>query len=248
MAAFDQTRYDVRFEWGPRGVEAIGRDARAIIVVDVLRFTTTVEAAVSRGAIVYPYRWRDASAPEFAQSVGAVLAGRREEATSERPFSLSPLSMESASAGTRIVLPSPNGAEVTLAAANLRAEVLAGCLRNASAIADAASGLGLPIAIIAAGERWRVDGSLRPSLEDLLGAGAIAHALNTLRRSPEAALAAAVFASARLGLERTLLECSSGEELVRKGFRDDVACAAKYDVSDAVPHFRDRAYREHRAA
>ena len=45
--------FDVRFEWGAAGTVALALQARVMVVVDVLRFTTAVEAAVSRGAIVY---------------------------------------------------------------------------------------------------------------------------------------------------------------------------------------------------
>ena len=237
--AFDQSEFDLRFEWGIDGVEAIGRGARAIIVVDVLRFSTAVEAAVSRGAIVYPYRWRDDSAAAAAASLGATLAVRRQDASAEHPFSLSPISMDAAQAGMKLLLPSPNGAEVSLAAASIGAEVFAGCLRNATVVAAAVHAVGPPIAIIAAGERWRRDGSLRPSFEDMLGAGAIVHALEGLKISPEASAALAVFRNSRDDLQRLLLECSSGRELTRNGFSDDVIWAAQLNVSTTVPHLRD---------
>jgi|SRR5579862_1028521 len=243
MTSFAQSEFELRFEWGPRGVEAIGPEARAIIVVDILRFTTTVVTAVQRGAIIYPYRWRDDSAVAFANSVGATLAVRREETNAEHPYSLSPLSMAAANAGTKIVLPSPNGAEVSLAAAKSGAGVFAGCLRNAQAVAAAARTVGLPIGIIAAGERWHVDGSLRPSFEDMLGAGAIINALNGLQISPEASAALAVFRSSRDDLERLLLECSSARELARKGFSDDVIWASKLNVSHVAPLLREGAYQ-----
>ena len=239
---FDQSEFDLRFEWGIHGAEAIGRGARAIVVVDILRFSTAVEAAVNRGAMVYPYRWRDDSAAAVAASLGARLAVRRQGASAQHPLSLSPISMDAARAGMKIVLPSPNGAEVSLAAASIGAEVFAGCLRNANAVAAAALAIGPPIAIIAAGERWRRDGAVRPSFEDQLGAGAIVHRLDRLKMSPEASAALAVFRNSRDDLQRLLLECSSGRELARKGFSDDVIWAAQLDVSSAVPQLRDRAF------
>jgi len=216
--------------------------ARAIIVVDILRFSTAVDAAVSRGAMVYPYRWRDDSAAAVAASLSATLAVRRQDATSEHPFSLSPTSMDAAQAGMKILLPSPNGAEVSLAAASIGAEVFAGCLRNANAVAAAALAIGPPIAIIAAGERWRRDGWLRPSFEDQLGAGAIVHGLARLKMSPEASAALAVFRNSRDDLQRLLLECSSGRELTRKDFSDDVMWAAQLNVSTSVPQLHEGAF------
>jgi 2-phosphosulfolactate phosphatase len=239
---FGQSEFELRFEWGVHGVEAIGLGARAIIVADILRFTTTVVTAVERGAIIYPWRWRDDSAASFADSVGAALAVRRQDATAAHQFSLSPLSMAAANAGTKIVLPSPNGAEVSLAEAKSGGAVFAGCLRNARAVAAAARAGSPPIAIIAAGERWHVDGSLRPSFEDMLGAGATIDALDRMAMSPEASAALAVFNSARDDLEHLLLDCASGRELARKGFSDDVIWASKLNVSGVAPVLRSGAY------
>jgi 2-phosphosulfolactate phosphatase len=242
MASFAQSDFELRFEWGPRGAEVIGRETRAIVVVDILRFTTTVVTAVERGAIIYPYRWRDDSAAAFGDSIGAMVAVRRQDATAAHPFSLSPLSMAAAPEGTRIVLPSPNGAEVSLAAAKSGCTVFAGCLRNARAVAASARAVGAPIAIIAAGERWHIDGSLRPSFEDMLGAGAIIDSLDGLKMSPEASAARAVFKSARDDLERLLFDCASGRELARKEFSDDVIWAAKLNVNSVAPILRAGAY------
>ena len=119
---------------------------------------------------------------------------------------------------------------------------MAGCLRNASAVGKVALAIGPPIAVIAAGERWRIDGSLRPSFEDMVGAGAILNELQSLKLSPEATAAAIVFRQSRHNLQRLLLECSSGRELSRKGFSDDVVWSAQLDASATVPQLYDGAF------
>jgi len=85
------------------------------------------------------------------------------------------------------------------------------------------------VAVVPAGERWDTDGSLRPGLEDLWGAGAVLAALEDLGGtglSVEARAAAAAFRAACPTLAASLAECSSGRELVEAGFREDVAVAA----------------------
>jgi len=93
------------------------------------------------------------------------------------------------------------------------------------------------VALVAAGERWG-DGSLRPALEDLLGAGAVVAALQAAGLedvSPEASAAAAVYRDATPRLRETVLSCSSGRELVERGFAGDVDIALELDSSSAVP-------------
>jgi 2-phosphosulfolactate phosphatase len=49
--------------------------ADVIIVVDVLSFSTCVDVATSRGAVILPYPWMDSSAVAFADANHAELAG-----------------------------------------------------------------------------------------------------------------------------------------------------------------------------
>jgi 2-phosphosulfolactate phosphatase len=233
---FDQQEFDLRCEWGEHGVAVLAPISDVVIVVDVLSFSTSVEIAVGRGGMVYPYRWRDERALEFAASIGAELAAPRRTAGK---LSLSPESMTQVEPGTRIVLPSPNGATLSLRAG--QTPVLAGCLRNAQAIARAAKRYGSRIAVIPAGERWRDNQGLRPCFEDLVGAGAIVRHLAG-SRSPEAMSAVTAFEGARARLEEFLQQCSSGKELIERGFGADVHLAAQLDVSDVVPVLRDNAF------
>jgi 2-phosphosulfolactate phosphatase len=184
---YDQREFEVRCEWGHVGISQLLFDSDAVVIVDVLSFSTCVDIAVGNGAIVYPYPWKDASALSYAQSVGALLANFDRKL--DGGYSLSPASLRSIPFGTRLVLPSPNGSTLSLATGEVPTFI--GCLRNAKAVGSLLSRWGRRISFVPAGERWP-DGSLRPAFEDLVGAGAIIHHLPGTK-SPEAELAEATF-------------------------------------------------------
>lgn len=237
-----------RFGWGLEGLETLTPHCDVIVVVDVLRFTTATSAAVEAGAIVYPFRWEDDRASEYAASRDAVLAGHRAAGVPSR----SPTDLLDLESGTRIVLPSPNGSTIAFAAAEQCAGfVLAGCLRNAAATARRALALAHDgaIGVIAAGERWgSATGPLRPALEDLLGAGAVLAAIDPSGAatgpgcSPEAAAARAAFIEAKPDLEARLLACASGRELAARRCADDVRTAARLDVTEVAAQLYDGAF------
>lgn len=231
---FDQAEYQVRCDWGVRGLRELAPISEVVIILDVLSFTTSVEIAATRGGIIYPFPLKGESASEYAATVGANLAS----ADRAVGFSLSPASLVNLPHGYRLVLPSPNGAAASFAADHRN--VLAACLRNARATAKAAASLGSTFAIIPAGETWDT-GELRPSLEDLIGAGAVIHALAGTR-SPEAELAVAAFRCFQDQLLGTLQTCSSGKELIERGFASEVNLAAELNVSDCVPILTNRAF------
>jgi 2-phosphosulfolactate phosphatase len=251
----DADGFDLQFEWGPNGLDQLGPRAAGIVIVDVLRFTTAVAVAISRGATVFPYQWADDGAATYAAQHNALLAGVGPQDPEGARWSLSPTDLARLQPGTRLVLPSPNGSALAYRAREHapHARVLAGCLRNASAVArEAAASLRSgPVAIIAAGEQWarhirpsseRRDAfALRPAVEDMLGAGAILRALRVLtgvaphRVSPEARAAMAAFDEARGDLREWLLASESGRELVARGQCDDVMAAAALDVEAVAP-------------
>jgi 2-phosphosulfolactate phosphatase len=234
----DQSPFAVRFEWGVRGLESVAAGCRVIVVVDVLSFSTSVDVAAARGAIVYPYRYRDESAARFAAEHQAALAGPHRSTSG---YSLSPASLLTISAGTRLVLPSPNGATLSLRAAEFGATVIAGCLRNATAAAERISECDGPVAFIACGERWP-DDTLRFAWEDLVGCGAIIARLSERRFgrcSPEAEAARAAFEQARGDLGTLIHHCASGRELIERGFAADVAIAAALDAGAVAAQYVD---------
>lgn len=133
------------------------------------------------------------------------------------------------------------------------AAVVTAALRNARAVAAWATARGFgtpdrPVNIVAAGERWP-DGTLRPALEDLLGAAAVLRALHVWpgHRSPEARAAAAALEGVG-DLGAALRGCASGRELVAVGWQDDLAAAADVDVDVVVPLLSGGAFRDAAAA
>ncbi|MEL6984996.1 MAG: 2-phosphosulfolactate phosphatase, partial [Actinomycetota bacterium] len=202
-SSFGQAEHRLRFGWGPNGLRLLAPEAAVVVIVDVLSFSTSVDVAVGRGAVILPYRWHDGSEDAYAEANDAIVAARvPADGGAPAGYTLRPSSLTEIESGVRLVLPSPNGSALTFGAAEAGADtestaagdntgdadnttdatdrrgVLVGCLRNATAVGRAAATLAHrangAVAVIAAGERWRgTTGPLRPAVEDLLGAGAI---------------------------------------------------------------------------
>ncbi|MGW7685063.1 2-phosphosulfolactate phosphatase [Kribbella sp. NPDC054772] len=234
---YAQDGFSAGFEWGPVGAGIVAGDI--VAVVDVLSFTTAVTVAVDRGIDVYPYRWRDETAVAYAEQVGATLAVGRSEA-GPGDVSLSPVTIRRAEGVSRLVLPSPNGSTIAKQLSDSGATVIAVSLRNRRAAADwvrkqtQVGSNGPKVVAIAAGERWQ-DGSLRPAVEDLCGAGGFLSALRSDSLSPEARAAVAAYDAVADNLPRLLHECAGGRELTQYGYPEDVAIAAEVDSSESVP-------------
>lgn len=241
-----QAPYGIRFDWGSTGAQALAPDSACLVVIDVLSFTTATTVAVEAGTRVFPYPWRDDTAAAFAAGKQASLAVARHAVTADSPWSLSPAGLRRAPFTGRLVLPSPNGSTIAAAAAGL--PVVAGCLRNASATARwlIRNGFGTParpVSVIAAGERWP-DGSLRPALEDLLGATAIIAALvegGIDSLSPEAVVAGS---TPRESIATLIGDSASGRELTSGGFAEDVAIAVQIDSTALVPVLDGESFTE----
>src|SRR6478735_2773338 len=259
-----QDRHVVRLDWGPGAAEAQTAYAVAAgspvcaVVVDVLSFTTCVSVAVDAGVRVHPYRWKDGSARAFADGIGATLARGRSEARVDGGVSLSPASIRAAGPLGDLVLPSPNGSTTSAVLAGAGADVVAASLRNRAAVADwlvdwlessRGSRAQPAVVVVPAGERWP-DGSLRPAVEDLWGAGAmiaalagrLEHRAGPLLLSPEAEAAGTTWLAVEGRIGEALRACASGRELAEQGWADDVAVAAELDSSDVVPVLTDGAY------
>lgn len=94
--------------------------------------------------------------------------------------------------------------------------------------------------MIAAGERWP-DGTLRPAIEDWLGAGAVIEASGGSANA-EAELAAEAYRAVRPRLPAIVRDSRSGRELAGCGYAGDVEVALEVEASDVVPTLAGGAY------
>jgi 2-phosphosulfolactate phosphatase len=142
-----------------------------------------------------------------------------------------------------------DAAAVAAAAASVGALVVAGSLRNATAVARAvadtqhARGERTSVALIGAGDT--AADAARFTVEDLLAAGAVVDALAGFgidHTSPEAAAACEAFRGLRGAVRHLFTASGSGQRLIAAGRRDDVQNAAALDSTALVPVLREGAF------
>ncbi|MEH7107483.1 2-phosphosulfolactate phosphatase, partial [Bacillus sp. JJ1764] len=237
---FSQSLFNCRVEWGMRGAREAAERGDIIIIVDVLSFSSTVISALSNGAIIYPYP-PNLDGKTYAEKVGAEYILGRAEADKIGKPTLSPVSFTQEHSNKKYVLSSLNGAFCTWIASKVPA-LLIGSLLNASSVSSIANQLRVKsnsnITVVPCGEQWNnvknYDNSLRPSIEDYLGAGVILSYLDG-DKSPEAEVCIGAFQHAKEKINELIWECGSGRELRQKGFEDDVKYCSHLNVFDTVP-------------
>jgi 2-phosphosulfolactate phosphatase len=237
-------RLDVVFT--PAGLATQEVQGRTVFVIDILRATTTMCAALYQGArAIIPV----ASAEEalrLAQTLGSDdvrLAGEREAVRIPGfHFGNSPGEMtEVAVRGKTLVMTTTNGTRALLACQGAAA-VYPACAGNLSLAAEKAreaAEAGRRPLVVCAGREAAF------ALEDAYAAGRlIAAALGDARAGrglSDAALAALdLVRRYGEGWERPLRRSRAGRELVRLGYGDDIAAAARMDAYPVLPQFHDR--------
>ncbi|WML56164.1 2-phosphosulfolactate phosphatase [Neobacillus sp. PS2-9] len=237
---FDQSPYECRVEWGRRGAREAAERGDIIIIVDVLSFSSTVITALRYGAIIYPYP-RTLDGKKFAEKIGGeFILGRAEAAQIGAP-TLSPVSFGQNHNNKKYVLTSLNGAYCTWIASQVPA-LLIGSLLNAKSVAAAANQLRKQtkanITVIPCGEQWEgsreYEDTLRPAIEDYLGAGAILSYIEG-KKSPEAEFCMTSFLHSKDKLNNFIWDCGSGRELRKRGYEADVNHCSRLNVYPTVP-------------
>ncbi|MBA2363261.1 MAG: 2-phosphosulfolactate phosphatase [Chloroflexia bacterium] len=233
-------------DWGVEGVAAAMARGHVIVVVDALRFSSTITAAVHAGVRVLPVADRQEAEHRAMEISAPVVVSSRVGSHPDRPTDSPLWYAQHGMRGTRVVYPSPNGARL-VARAREHAHVFAGAFLNAQAVADAAAraarDAGLGLTVVAAGERSTDHDPSRPlrllfAVEDYLAAGAIA-AASGLHLTAEAEVAATAFEASRPALHRLVRESVSGRQLVSRGLGNEVDHCAAVDALPVAPVLTD---------
>jgi 2-phosphosulfolactate phosphatase len=245
---FDPWPLDARihFEWGAIGAKMAAARGDIVVIVDVLSFATAVTVVLSNGATAFSYSHQEikdqGGREKVERRLNAEIISRDRQSTESR-FSLSPVSLKAVTPQDRIVLTSLNGAHC-VSSASKSPIVVIGSLTNRLATAEAISQLlrsniSSRCTLIACGELWSSivpdQEGMRPSIEDLLGVGAIAEALGPeFPLSIETENAVNAFNSNSNKLLHVLSRSISGRQLRSRGFNGDVELASALDSEREV--------------
>lgn len=233
-------RIDTYFTVGE--VDPAAVDELTVVVVDVLRATTTLVEALANGARgIYPTASTE-DAVKLAQSLGredTLLCGERKGQKVEG-FDLGNSPREftrEAVEGKRLVMSTTNGTRA-LAVGQHGGRLLACAFTNLSAVAGALGADG-HVAIVCAGreDHFSIDDALCAGhlIRTVLGGSERGHALN------DAARAAWALAGSRKPTRKFLEHTEGGRALVEIGLGDDLEICAQLDRHNIVAEMRDQA-------
>lgn len=230
----------------PTGLTAADMQGRTVFVIDILRATTVMCAALAHGAKALIPVASTEEALRLAQTIGSddlLLAGER-NCLRIPGFQLgnSPLEMrEPVVRGKTLIVTTSNGTKALLACQGA-ASVFPAAASNLSVAAERISEAiesDDDVLIVCAGRNGTF------ALDDAYCAGRlIAAALGS--RKPHRALNDAAVATLDLvrrygdRWERPLSRSRGGRELIKVGFRDDILDASRLDAYPVLPHFHER--------
>ncbi len=208
-----------------RALEDTARQESVCVVIDVIRATTTIAAALAAGAAgIRPVASVAEAEALKAAEPRRLLAGER-HGIALPGFDLgnSPRAVTPGQVGGReLILTTTNGTQALAACAGARA-VLTCAFVNLSATVEKLRQLGPPWIILCAGFEGHF------GLDDAVVAGALAEALG------EESSFRSLFQSVRHDLATMLLGSQAGQELRKIGLQDDIPFCAAIDSLDVVP-------------
>ncbi|HXY68466.1 MAG TPA: 2-phosphosulfolactate phosphatase [Gemmatimonadales bacterium] len=233
--------------YAPSAVAPADLAGRTVVVIDVLRATTTIAVALANGARAVLPAPSTEEAMKIAQNLerdGVILAGERKSvripgfALGNSPAEFGP----EAIAGKTIVMTTTNGTQALITAQGAR-EVLTAAAVNFTAVAERARASlaehGDLVLLCAGGDK-------QFALEDAFAAGRLTKAVLPEGGLRHVALNDGAVAALELARHygerwmRALRASAHGRELVELGFRADLEACAAQDAYPVLPVYADR--------
>jgi 2-phosphosulfolactate phosphatase len=219
---------------------------RVVVVIDVLRATSTMVHAMSQGALeIIPV----ASVEEAFQMAkvfhrSSVILGGERESKMIPGFDLGNSPKEYIAEkvnGKKLILTTTNGTKA-FHLVSFGKEILVGSFFNIGAIVKRCLELDQDLLIFPSGDEGNF------SLEDTVCGGMLIQWITKKGKNPIALTDASQCAQILYQrFEANLLEAfhlsSHGRELINQGFGDDLAYCARIDITDIVPEFKDGVIR-----
>jgi 2-phosphosulfolactate phosphatase len=211
------------------------------VIVDVLRFSSTVTTAVANGFTILPAPTAGVAARILAAATGAAVSA----APGTARWSLSPLDFVNPRDPGEVVLVSPNGAALSHSLPPGSVGFV-GCLLNARVagrlLGEMSRGLRKGIALIAAGEAVEEQESdlehRRFAVEDHLGCGAILSELK-IDLDDEARAWREAFLVSKHEYADLIRQSPSGTWLAARGQAGDLSHCVQLSIYDTLPVIRD---------
>lgn len=218
---------------------------KTIVVIDILRATSVIIHAISQGALeIIPVATVEEAfqlAKRFPQ--GTTLLGGERGSKKIEGFDLGNSPKEYIAEkvkGKRVILTTTNGTKAFHSVSSGK-EIMAGSFFNIGAIGRRCLDLGQDLLIFPSGDEGRF------SLEDTVCGGMlidlIAREGNGIKLTDSCWTARILYQRFKDNLVEAFRLSCHGNDLIAKGFEDDLAYCAQIDITDIVPAFRDGVIR-----
>lgn len=230
----------------PVGPRPTSLSAKTVVVIDVLRATSVIVHALSRGAaeIIPVATVEEAFNRRSLAPARSTLLGGERESRKIDGFDLGNSPREYGNErvnGKRLILTTTNGTKAFHLVASGR-EIIAASFFNIGATARRCLGLDTDLLIFPSGDEGRF------SLEDVVCGGMLIDRILNEKRGPvsltDASQAALIlYLRFRENPVEALRLSSHGKDLMERGFEEDLDYCAQVDMTDIVPTFRDGVIR-----
>ena len=218
---------------------AAGKPADTVMVIDVLRATSTIAIALANGAeMIIPVRNIDDALELKKQLPDAVLAGERKgEILDGFDIGNSPHEYIKENVEGKVIISCTTNGTAAIDAAKGSPAVFCGAIINAQAVADTLLAQNSDLVILCSG----TDGQI--SYDDIIGAGAVIYKIyekeTDIYMSDAAKIAFQSYAINKQNILKGLQSSYHGDKLTRAGKGQDVIFCAKEDIVNITPVYRD---------